>query len=487
MISGREALGSIDQALNQVHQKIQAVEQQIQGLTEALIDQQRAQTEDYRELAKVRLGKLTEAVLGTNLEQADRQVMSLLEQRRSALGALEAKIEGGIADHQVLEAERSARAEEVDLAAAAVDDAEAATQTRLDADPVYRAQRARTEAAERKAMHATEKAARSEEERQAKGAAYRSDPLFMYLWERNYGLPGYAASALIRWLDGKVARLIGFADARANFARLNEIPERLRQHAEGLESAAATEFAALKALDEAARVADGVPALERALEVEQAKLDEVDRRIEQWESAHRARLDQREAFATGDDEYTRQATTFLTAELQRDDLVQLRSEAMSTPYPEDDVIVSRMQQRELERQNAEATLAGLTQTNRQQQQRLIELERLRVDFKHARYDRAGSTFGDNSLVALMLSQFLDGLLDRRMLWQVLQEQQRYRPRRSDPTFGSGGFGRGTVWNGGLGDIGDIFGGMGRGGFGRRGGGGFGRGGGGGGFRTGGGF
>ena len=86
----------------------------------------------------------------------------------------------------------------------------------------------------------------------------------------------------------------------------------------------------------------------------------------------------------------------------------------------------------------------------------------------------------------MLGQFLEGLLDRRMLWKVLQEQQSYRPRRSDPTFGSGGFGRGTVWNGGLGDIGDIFGAIGRGGFGRRGGG-FGRGGGGGGFRTGGGF
>ena len=90
---------------------------------------------------------------------------------------------------------------------------------------------------------------------------------------------------------------------------------------------------------------------------------------------------------------------------------------------------------------------------------------------------------------MMLGQFLEGLLDRRMLWKVLQEQQRYRPRRSDPTFGSGGFRRGTVWGGGLGDLddlGDLFRGAGRGGgfggFGRRGG----RRGGGG-FRTGGGF
>lgn len=40
----------------------------------------------------------------------------------------------------------------------------------------------------------------------------------------------------------------------------------------------------------------------------------------------------------------------------------------------------------------------------------------------------------------MLANLLNGLLDRQTLWKVLQEQQRYRPQRSDPTFGSGGFG-----------------------------------------------
>ena len=73
------------------------------------------------------------------------------------------------------------------------------------------------EAAERKAAHADDKAGRSEQEREQKGEAYRQDPLFVYLWERQYGLPGYKAGGLSRWLDGKLARFIGFADARANF------------------------------------------------------------------------------------------------------------------------------------------------------------------------------------------------------------------------------------------------------------------------------
>ena len=102
-------------------------------------------------------------------------------------------------------------------------------------------------------MHADEKAARSEEEKLQKGEAYRNDRLFMYLWRRDFGLPGYRAWPLARWLDGKVARLIGFADARANYDRLNEIPERLREHADGLKAAAEAEFQALRDLDSAAR------------------------------------------------------------------------------------------------------------------------------------------------------------------------------------------------------------------------------------------
>jgi hypothetical protein len=143
-----------------------------------------------------------------------------------------------------------------------------------------------------------------------------------------------------------------------------------------------------------------------------------------------------------------------------------------------------MLQREDERRQIEASIQVLKGTIAQHQRRLSELEALRADFKRSRYDRAGSTFGDEAMIAMLLGQFLNGLLDRQNLWRILQEQQRYRPQHSDPTFGSGGFGRGTVWGGGVGDLGgmgDIFGGRRGGGFG----GGGGRGGGG--FRTGGGF
>ena len=44
--------------------------------------------------------------------------------------------------------------------------------------------------------------------------------------------------------------------------------------------------------------------------------------------------------------------------------------------------------------------------------RLGEIESVRTDFKRSRFDRAGSIFGDGNLVALMIANFLNGMLDR---------------------------------------------------------------------------
>ncbi|NEV64057.1 hypothetical protein [Thiorhodococcus minor] len=496
MISGRQTLASIDQAVSAERARLSELEQRIQAANTTRLQLRHADAEDYRALARARVDLLAGEDLVRHIDQAEQQVMALLKARDEALRTLDARIAAADAERERLEAERQDQADRLDRAAEAVDAAEAGTQARLDADPDYRRQREQAKEAERTAMHAEEKAAESAQEKDEKGASYRQDPLFIYLWDRRYGTPAYKANPLARWLDGKVARLIGFADARANYARLSEIPERLREHADALQAVADAAFEALEALDTAAREADGIPELQAALEQAEQALSAIDAGIEAAEAKLQGLAAEKARFAAGEDPETKKAVEYLAAELQRDDLMTLRREALSTPFPDDDLIVNRLLDRDDERRRLDASVHGLDESLTQQRKRLNALESVRVDIKRSGYDRPGSTFQDGSLVALMLGNFLNGMLDRNGLWRVLQEQQRYRPPRSDPGFGSGGFGRGTVWGGGLGDLGnlgDILGGsLGRSpirkrGSQRRSGGGFRRGGGGGGFRTGGGF
>lgn len=482
MISGKQALGSIDETLNRAHAEVDRVEDQIRQANEQIVSGQKAQLDDLRELASVRLERLDDVPASPQqLDYIEQQARALLVQREQALGALHDEIAAAERAHEQIEAERRHQASQLDGAVAVVDEAESRLQARLDGDGDYRARRETAEDAERHAMHAQEKADRSAAELEQKGEAYRNDPLFMYLWKRAYGLPDYAAGGLFRWLDGKVARMIGYADARVNYARLNEIPKRLQAHADALAVLADEAYDVLKALDDEARSRAGIPALEEHVSREQQTLDDIDGRIRQREDEHQVLLARRSAFAAGEDEFTRKAVDYLAAEFGRSDVTDLRRVAMATPYPEDDLIVSRMRERDLEQESLRETIKDLRGLLEKHRQRLHELESLRVEFKRNKFDRAGSVFTSDSMVPVLMGQFLSGLLDSRMLWKVLQEHQRYQPQRSNPDFGSGGLGRGTVWRGGLGDIGDVIGGLGRGGFGGR------SGGGGGGFRSGGGF
>ena len=475
MISGRDALGFIDGSLNKERSGIDAAETRIAEVSRELLALQQARVEDYRTLARLRVDMISSGNMLSGIDAVGRQVAAALKAREAAEAELDARLPAMQEERARLEAERETQRLVLEKATEALDLAEAATQARLDADADYRARQQHTREAERIAKHAEDKALHSEQENDEKGQSYRDDPLFMYLWERHYGTSQYHAWPVTRWLDTRIARLIDYEGARANYARLQEIPVRLRQHAEKRKRDAEAAFAVLRELDEKARQQDGVLALEAARDEEQATLDAVDVRIEEAAGRYRQLLERKEVFARGEDEHYRKAVDYVASELRREEMQELRRDAMATPFPDDDLLVNRLFEREQQVQQLEASLNELKTALRQQHKKLQELESLRSDFRRRRYDQTGYGFADGNLIAAMLGSFLNGTLDHDSLWRVLQQQQRYHPQRTDPTFGSGGFGRGTVWGGRRGSFGGGLGG------------GFGRGSGGGGFRTGGGF
>jgi len=505
MISGRDALAVIQRTIEEEKARSLELDARLDASSQAglRIDQQRAQL--LKQLARWRVDVLAEGPRsdGTveRLDAADRQVVATLERRAASAAALERSSLALAARQAERHAERERRADRFDRAVAIVDEAEAATQARLAADPGYARDRADAEAAERVAVHADEKATLAEQELAAKGAAYEADPLFAYLWRRRYGTPAYRAWPLARWLDGKVARLVGYDGARRNYQRLQELPLRLREHAERSGAEADAALAALATLDHAARVQDGIPALEADREREAASVDEVAAQIDRGAEELQAVRDQLERIARGEDPDYVEAVAFLAGELEGVALQTLRQQAVATPFPEDDAIVARLLELERERAVQVATLAELREAAVRHRARTTDLERVRIDFSRRRYDQPGTAFPDAAMIATLLAQVLNGAMTRDALWRVLEQQRRVAPTRADPSFGSGGFGRGTPWGGGAGLPGPTagrptggFGGTGRAGGGvdtggRIGGGGFTTGGriGGGGFKTGGKF
>ena len=279
-------------------------------------------------------------------------------------------------------------------------------------------------------------------------------------------------------LDGWVARVANFEPLRRDYWMLTALPARFDEHAQRMRLQSDEDLAAVRALEQAAAEAAGVPQREDALADAAEALAAVDEKIDEHEAALDALVEKRAAFAAGDDDLSRRCNEIVRDALRGETMRRLRERATATPTPDDDAAVDQLTvvRADLPRVEEEAKrFRELHETNRD---RAAKLEEIRKRFKESRYDAVSSEFVNGALIATLLTQLLAGALGVGDIWDALKKQQRYRNLGADPRFGSGKFPRGgNPWGGGWGGGGGF-----GGGFGKRGGG-FG----GGGFKTGGGF
>ncbi len=445
MISGQQTLASIDSTITHLREQIAETEERIAGYSTQKLDLQQQEIEQFRELSRLRLEVLAGSPSVPAASETDRTIKELLARRDDRLARVKNDATAFEQQRLELERQREKQALVVEGAARAIDEAEKKTQDRLQHEPEYQQQLQVVEEIERTLQHAESKASRWEAELETKGSPYRDDTLFMYLWNRGYGTTDYRGWGLTRWLDGKVAALIRYSEARINYSKLQEIPLRLREHAQNIEARAKEEHNKLKALDDEARAADGIVRLDEDFARQESALDEIDARIEQIVAEQRKQEQILADYAAGNDGDYREALDYLASELHRDSLQELRRWALETPFPEDDLVVNRLLELEDKEQELEAGIGEFKKALVAQQKRLDELEGLRTDFKRRRYDSAGSGFSDSALILATLGNLFNGMMTRDAFWRVLEQQRRQQRHRANPDFGSGGFGRGSSW------------------------------------------
>jgi hypothetical protein len=528
-LSGPDALRSLDDALRDIRREEDELAKRLAKSAEMISKIQESESELFRQLAKVRLDPSTQAELTGRLGQAEQAARDVLRKHAGAMGEAEATLRAHDETLTRLQNERTALVEKSVGHENALKDIASRIAAEVNKDPAYTARREAAEELVAIADQSLRKTTLAESDRDEKGKPYRDDPLFMYLWERGYGTRNYRANNLVRWLDGMVAGLVGYPEARPNFAMLNEIPLRLREHAEAQRAKAEAAVAEVTALQEAAvDVAGGKP-IREALTAARARITAIDGEIVAIEDARDDAAKAQRDLAQGDPAFAG-ALTGLAESLGRADIQTLLAEARATRTPEDDAILKqiddarvRAREEEDESKDHKARLKTLAMRRR-------ELEDIQYEFKKQGFDRPESTFRQDSLVGDVLTDFLRGGITAASYWEQWRRSQDFssgydpwrqtgsvrQQRRDDDDdddddddrrrdkisrkrddddgpWGGGGFSWPDNSFGGGGPKRSSGGGWGRlpgpggGGFSRPRGGGFGGGGGGGGFKTGGGF
>lgn len=435
MWTGRQTLGEIEGALA----KLRRNEGQLDGaLASAAAQAERLRADRaaaLRELAKVKLDEMAAGRLVRNLDAAEQRATQILEGRRLRLEALNGQHESLMGEVSKAESERHQVAEDVE-AVAEVDQIRVRAEADLVGSTAWADARKSFEAADAVAAAAETKAAQSEAELNEKKKPYDGDPLFAYLWGRNFGTARYEASNLVRMIDRRVADFIGYPEARASYAMLTEIPVRLREHALRQRKAADDVRLAIAAIERDAMVAAGIEPKERALAEARHRLATSDANAERKRVQLKEIEGQRSALVEGggDTSYADAMKTISDGDAQ-DDIATLYREAQRTATPTDDMIVRRIGGLDERLASVDKEIAELRSAARDIAQRRTEVEQVREKFQSSGFDHPNATFRNESQIGNVLGQILEGAVRSGILWDLLRGGFGTRPQRGRPDFG----------------------------------------------------
>ena len=462
MMRGIDQLAIIDQHISAARRDMESIHNQLETANQRLVDVRNEQAQEYRRLAEFRLDELAAGKLITQMDETDRAVLKLLERRSQTLAQLEEEVEQSLSKQAQLEEERSQVVQRRDELLSKIDEAAAEIKEQLSRQDDYQKLEKSAEEVSGRAARAEKKAAQAEADREEKGKPYREDPLFMYLWNRHYLTPDYTAGGLTRMLDGWVAKMINYGEARSNYYMLTELPVRLREHADRQKVMAAQEVQKLHDIEAQAMEVEPIMADRELLQSVHKSLEEFESRIEEEEKRHEVLLQKRSAYSSGSDELSQQAIQLQVSEIKNDSLTNLYMQAKMTNNPDDDVIVSRIRELHQEEEQVLAEVQNLQSQMEQQQKNLQEIDELKRRFRRSSYDSNHSFFPGGFQLAALLGMLMSGRASGGDVWDRIDREQQFRRPRTPIDFGGGVFPRSS-------------------------GGGFGGGLGGGGFRTGGGF
>ncbi|WP_298822465.1 hypothetical protein [uncultured Roseibium sp.] len=438
MLTGRQTLGTIEQSLADLRREEAELTKRIERATRALTDLQERQSEAYRDLARFRMDTDAAGALNTRLDSAAREARRLLDKRNADYKVLTDQLRNCEAERGQLQKERLELDDARDAAESQMDELMEAIDGRLENDKTYLAQREKAETAEATAEAAASKADTSKADREQKGKAYEDDPLFIYLWQRGFGTPDYNHRGLVRSLDRWVARLIKFDGARANYAMLTGIPERMARHAEHCAEIAVREQAKLADMSRNAMTDAAGTDLVGAIETQSEDIDRIDVQLDKLDRQIETLSAALTEFSSGEDADFQKAEEHLSVSLQADDLNDLWRAAIATPSPEDEKIVQRIEDLKDRIEQVTREIRQDRELQRDISRRRAELSDVIKRFRSKGYGSWESTFSDDKLTTVLLGELVKGAITGADYWsRAERSHKRRKPRGRRVAFPGG--------------------------------------------------
>lgn len=424
-LRGPEALASLDEAMRDIRREEDEISKRLARSGERVGKIRESEAELFRQLAQLRLDPSVQGELDGRISAAEAKARDMLKAHARDLSKAEqaaAEIDATLAK---LTGDRASALKELEGHQAELKALGERLTATIAKEPAFAAKRQSAQELAEIANQSMRKTEQAEADREDKGKPYRDDPLFMYLWEAGYGTSNYRANNLIRYFDGLVANIVSFAKARPNFAMLNEIPLRLREHAERQIAGAKAAETELEALETEAIDAAGGKPIRAALGAVQQRIDAIDAQIVTIEDQRDQTTQTLGVLAEGNNPAFASALSELANALAREDIQTLLAEARRTRTGQDDTIVAQIDDARARAKDEEDETRDQKERLKTLADRRRELEDIQWEFKKQRFDDPRSTFREDRLVGDLLNDFLRGGISAASYWDQWRRSQNW--------------------------------------------------------------
>jgi hypothetical protein len=403
MISGQQALREIEQATAAIRSQESECDAKLQRAEQDLAQLRTTRAALLRQFAAARLDAMQSEKVAAELASAEHQALELIARGKASIEALSARLADAQAKREAAEADRAAKAEAVAQILAQLEELQAAVEPKVRGSVEWIRQKEIVDRTEDIYQAADAKADRAEADRAAKGKPYEDDPLFAYLWAHKFGTSDYRSGFFVRFFDRKIAALIGYQNARANYAMLNEIPIRLRAHETRRRAEFEIERERLEEIEKAGLQAAGSDAIQERLADAHAALSEADGRLEAADATLFALDKERDAALKTDGHLAyAQAIEILAQADSREPIGQLYYKASKTMATEDDALVRQIEATDMKIAASDRQRADLIGRARALAQRRSEIEAQRKQFYRRGYDNPMGQFSNDQVIGDVL-------------------------------------------------------------------------------------
>ncbi len=435
-ISGKKVYESI-------RTRIRAAENEQEGLSRELsaYEQGISTLTDQREqyfarLAMFYLPELDAAAVKNTLKELQDDVKNIFNERQQRRAQLDKLLSQSREKKAGLEEKLATADRQLEETVTQREQLKKALAEELAANPLYQnlhghAGQAQTRLEQNKKRHETFTIQATQ-----KLAAYTQEPLFDYLLRRNFGVGNYGDLAITTKLDTWVAGKVNYKETKANYDFLKLMPEAIKAEIDRQQNELDLVVENMRMMETKAAEQRGLPPVlsqgKHLIEQRKKILTSLEKEDQEFCGYAQERTEADNAKG----EYYQTALGKLKGYLKGNTVSQLKQRAKTTPSTEDDGLVDKIEQVDVEIKEIKAKAKGIQQQQSALTTKLDGLQRISRFYTSKDYESNRSYFDSGFNVDTFLLGYLGGQYSLEAVTGQIDSHQKFKPRETYSSYSS---------------------------------------------------